>query len=254
MRRRRRRSSEDGGFDRIAADLFAGFLVSVLLLLVIVVLQTVEIRELRRINSVFRRALDSVAEGSSAIELVDGRLVVLAESLFETGSWEINPDDLDAQFGQVRTDLANATERLDSDLDTRWRTTDATAFVEIRVLGHTDCRPYRAGILDNLDLSSLRAVALARYLTQSCVDDSKAYTCCSDGSSLCGADGPSKRLDPTKWVVLPVGRSALEPRELPPELTSEYPTNCADIDERFHERQRRVVVEIVPRLDRLLSE
>jgi hypothetical protein len=251
--RRRSGAGEDDGFGRVTADLFAGFLLAVLMLLVTVVLQTIEIRELRRVNDIFQHALKGVATSSADFEVREGRIVVKAESLFKQSSYEIDHGDADRRFGAARSALVEVLETVAKDLRDAPGGLDASTYVEVRVVGHSDCQPFPpASDFDNMDLSALRGVALVKYLTQPCSGTDDQFVCCSDGSATCSGERPSKRIDPRKWTILPSGRGSYEPRDLSGPEAELYRTSCQAVNPDLLQRQRRVVIELVPRIDKLL--
>lgn len=253
MRWRRAQAHDDS--DRISADLFAGFLISMLVFLVVVVLQTVEIRDLRRINDVFQHALQDVATTSAEFDFRDGRIVVRAQSLFRSGSFKIDQSEADLRFGAARTALVNVLESIKRNLGSVGGGLEATQYVEVRVIGHTDCQPFAENsAFDNMDLSALRGVALAKYLTAPCPGTPGVFECCADEAMPCPAERISRRIDPSVWTVLPSGRGSFEPRDLTVAQRVEYPSNCNDFSENELQSQRRVVIEIVPRIDKIMVE
>lgn len=250
---RRGRSGDDDSFGRVTADLFAGLVVALLMLLVAVVLQTIEIRELRRVNNIFQHALKGVATSSADFEVREGRIVVKAESLFKESSYEINHGDADRRFGAARSALVQVLETVAKDLRDAPGSLDASAYVEVRVVGHSDCQPFPArSDFDNMDLSALRGVALVKYLTQPCSGTADQFACCPDGTTKCTGERSSKRIDPRRWTILPSGRGSYEPRDLNEQESEQYRTACHELDHDLLQRQRRVVIELVPRIDKLL--
>lgn len=255
----------NGIAERVAADLFAGFLISMILLLVVVFLQTIEIQKLRRVKQIFQKALDEIEDTSDQIESKDGKITVDAEALFESGRWVLDPVGTDQAFGGVRTALAQGIEQLDRDLEQTGYGTDSSDYVEVRVVGHADCqhlsrRVDRESTIDNLDLSGLRAASIARYLTEPCAvgpgtTADPEYECCPDGTLDCSTGArTSLRLDPSRWSVMPVSRSSWEPRDVPKRLSDQLPGGCDAWSPDQLQLQRRVVIEVVPRLDRLLGD
>ncbi len=247
----------------VVGDLFSGLMMVMLLILIVVWLQAfveaMEIRRLREIRQIFADAFEAVGQGSAYIE-VDrdrGEIILKAEQLFPSGDWAFSPDSDNLRaFVEARSTVAQVLDRVSDGFERR--DLNAEEFVELRVVGHTDCAPYvdsRSALQDNLDLSVLRAAAVARFLTEPCAGGD--YACCPTGlGTSCDESARTRRVDPHRWQVLPVGRSYFEPRELKPEQREKFDEqHCAealkagDLDLK---RQRRVVIQIVPRLDRLL--
>jgi hypothetical protein len=197
--------------------------------------------------------LKGVAASSADFEVREGRIVVKSESLFKQNSYEIDQNDADRRFGAARTALVDVLETVARDLADSAGNVDAAVYVEVRVVGHSDCQPFPPNSdFDNMDLSALRGVALVKYLTQPCRGTTDQFVCCPDGTATCEGDRNSKRIDPHRWTILPSGRGSYEPRDLSEQEAQLYRTACQELDPDLLQRQRRVVIELVPRIDKLL--
>ncbi|MBU0551455.1 hypothetical protein KKF91_15620 [Myxococcota bacterium] len=264
--------------DRSIADLFAGLSIALLLILVVLLIQalsdTVRANEDRRkaeeykkkmqqmeaVQSIFQTAFSSL-ESDGEIISVDknkGEITLGVQQIFAPGSWKFKPSSENYNtFVKARTKLADLLDDIDHQFKineiARSLKMNAHDHVEILIVGHTDCKLFHRkniGLLDNWDLSTLRAAALARFFTEKC-DDPDNFFCCSNGKNDCPDLEKIKRVDPSKWRVLPAGRSQFEPRS-PSPTPLDYRVRCdGQGDEKWLQEQRRVVIQIVPRLDRV---
>jgi hypothetical protein len=262
---RLRRRADSGLAERAVSDLFAGFMIAMLLLLLVVWLHALfeaeQVKFLRRMANIFQEAFANTISDDDEDIIVDqdrGEIILKAEQLFPSGDWrfEPTPENL-LVFVRIRSKIAGVLEEIDSGFemseDALGR--DARDYVEVRVVGHTDCKPYRTSggaIEDNLDLSTLRAAAVARFLTEPCLDG--GYVCCLDGrQDSCSTDELTKRVS-HEWMLFPMGRSYYEPRELG-ERQSLYDENhCREFTKKQLQDQRRVVIQMVPRLDKFVIQ
>lgn len=267
---------------RSIADVFAGFAVAVLMVLVVLWLQAMadayKIRKLKRIKRIVDDAfLPLVAAGDQDI-VIDkklGIITVKAEKAFATGEWLFLPQKPVLQtFERTRSKLAGVLDRIEAsfgeidDLEL-----DPRDYVEILIVGHTDCVAFqprrrskkhqRVELQDNWDLSVLRAAAIGRFLTEPCPADvaphgqagneglrgagAAQFSCCEAGDASCA----DRRVDP-RWKVLPAGRSYFEPRTLPAGLDPVSTCDKASVSKEWLAQQRRVVIQLVPRIDKIM--
>jgi len=269
--RRRRRTETDASSHSIA-DLFAGVMIALLLILVMLWIQALadayEIHRLKRLQKIFTDAFTSVIPDDDEHIEVDrkkGEITLKGTLPFGTGRFAFAPGSDRARFEHIRTRIA----RLLAEIDNGFRESkftkglDAHDYVEVLVIGHTDCVPFSGRELrHNWDLSAVRAVSLAEFLSEPC-DTPGQWRCCPDGSMNCDASELGDRVD-TEWRVLPAGRGEFEPR-LPEdggEVNQALRKPCREENgfsggvQAFSPdvlgRQRRVVIQIVPRMDKLI--
>ena len=271
-----RRSNESG--ERSLADLFAGVAIALLLILIALWLQAlhdaVEADERRReaeaykermqtmeaVQNIFHVAFEAL-KGDDAIIEVDskkGEFSLKAEQVFAPGRWEFRPSRRDLEtFLATRNQLAEVLEHISREFSenalAKGEKLEAKDYLEVLIVGHTDCKLFKredAGLVDNWDLSVLRAAALARFFTEPCATPGTTL-CCLDGGSECAPEQYSRRIDAAKWRVLPAGRGQYEPQRKVADI--DFRTRCDGLgaDEAWLAEQRRVVIQIVPRLDRL---
>lgn len=263
----RRRHSLGDASSSATADLFIGLMVAVLLILVALWLQTLadvyEIRRLKQIQSIFDQAFEAVIKADDPDLEVDrtrGEITLKADALFSSGRFTFRPGpESRVRFERVRGHIAEILDQIEHGFESsglkELEGLKARDHVDVVVVGHTDCIPFGRGreLRDNWDLSTLRAVSLASFLTEECTaaDDTR---CCSNGSQNCD-DAQKTRRVATSWRILPAGRGALEPRavgaEFKPDLWSQACTERT-VPETIRRYQRRVVIQIVPRMDKLI--
>ena len=251
----RGRGTGHGTFAPVA-DVFAGTMVALLLLLLVVWLEALieanEIRKLRKMQQIFDTAFSTLTSTDPDI-LIDkdtGQITLKARQLFQSGKWTFAWDKDDRiRFERTRGKLAGLLHRIDQDFaDSPFRDEfSAQEHLEVRIIGHTDCESLSAEgwLQDNWDLAVLRAAALARYFTETC--DDGGLECCPDGSDRCEEGERSRRVNP-RWRVLPAGRGKYQPILHNKEEEGTY-EDCDASARELLERQRRVVIEIVPRTD-----
>ena len=93
--RRQRDQSEQG--TQSAADLFAGFMVSLLLILLVVWLEAlneaVQIRKLKQAYQIFVTAFADLGEENDDIQIdpARGEIIMKAQGAFQTGVWRFEP-------------------------------------------------------------------------------------------------------------------------------------------------------------------
>lgn len=246
------------------ADLFVGMMVAVLLILVALWLQTLadvyEIRKLKKLQKIFDDAFASVIdEGDPDIEIdpKKGEITLKADHLFPSGRYRFLPDqDSRKSFVRIRGHIAEILDEIDKGFEQSDVVDGATAaeHVDVVVIGHTDCIPLGKHVLrDNWDLSTVRAVSLANFLTEEC-DAPGTSVCCADGSLDCAPGEVSRRV-PSTWRVIPAGRGELDPRPVDGVLDKglwSKPCTKAEVPESIRQYQRRVVIQIVPRMDKFI--
>lgn len=160
------------------------------------------------------------------------------------------------RFVRIRGHIAEILDEIDKGFEQSDVVDGATAreHVDVVVIGHTDCIPLGKHVLrDNWDLSTLRAVSLASFLTEEC-DAPGTYTCCPDGSLDCSPEDVTRRV-PATWRVIPAGRGETEPRPVDGQFERElWSQRCtkADVPESIRQYQRRVVIQIIPRMDKFI--
>ena len=240
-------------------------MVALVLILVMLWLQSLadvfEIRKLKRIQRIFDDAFaEAIKDDDLDIEVdrKKGEITLKAKMLFSGGDWTFNPTrENRARFARVRTHIADVLDEIQEGFESSdvGREYEAREHVEVLVVGHTDCRPFRSGVLrTNWDLSTMRATSLASFLTEPC-DDPDVWTCCSDGSTDCEPEDLGRRVAPS-WRVLPAGRGQHEPRPGPdgaaPSEALSRPCTSSDFPRELLDEQRRVVIQIVPRLDKII--
>lgn len=279
---RRKRGTVLG--DSSIADLFAGFSIAVLLVLVVLWLEAAseaaKIRKLKLVKRIVDDAFGALAESGDQDIVVDrerGIITVRAEKAFKPAEWQFRPEGATLEtFERTRTKLADVLARIDrsfrnSEIE-QLRALDARDFVDIVIVGHTDCVPFRVAtgrrdqsgkliaLVDNWDLSVLRAAAIGRFLTEPCPGG--GFLCCQSGGLECDLDEMTARIDP-RWNVLPAGRSFFEPRghaptdlspltECPSEARADLAMSAAEALDQWMAHQRRVSLQIVPRMDKIM--
>lgn len=270
---KRRRPATDASSNSIA-DLFAGVMIALLLILVMLWIQALadvyEIHRLKRLQRIFDDAFARVTSGHESDLEVDrkrGEITIKGDLLFDTGRFTFSPGPEDrAQFEHIRSRIAGLLAEIDRGFQESEvaEGLDAREHVEILVIGHTDCVPFSGiELRDNWDLSAMRAVSLAAFLTEPC-DAPGRWMCCPDGSLDCDDRELGHRID-TGWRVLPVGRGESDPRPAEPgaEIDPALRKPCREVGGRLNgglpafpaevlDRQRRVVIQIVPRMDKLI--
>jgi hypothetical protein len=238
-------------------------MIATLLLLLVVWLHALyeaeQVKALRRMAKIFEQAFDRTITATDEDIIVDkqrGEITLKAEQLFTTGDWHFKPtEESRDDFVRIRSKIAALLEEIDRGFrgSRDAKGLDARDHVEVRVIGHTDCQAYlgsSGSIEDNLDLSVLRAAAVARFLTEPCRD--KSYRCCPDGSpNGCSVVDMSLRVS-DEWKVIPMGRSYYEPRQLKKQTERFTEENCGAFSTEELTNQRRVVIQIVPRLDKFV--
>lgn len=262
--------------DTVIGDLFASAMLAVLLLLVIILVQSKyeaqkakdaeldadhkwqEVKVAREVADVYNESLRQI-QHKPGVNIENGRIVLATQHAFEVSQWEFRPTPEERpRFEEARRLLKQSLSDLDRDLmpsliDLPGKPPPSD-FVEVHVVGHTDCQPYPEGSdFDNYDLSALRAAAVVKFLTE-------------EG----GIDG-------SHWTVLPAGRADLEPspevkgkscgdwcqsilsRDFVQSTPGAKGRSCADLTEnekaelkRMMETQRRITLEIVLRLDKIM--
>jgi|JI10StandDraft_1071094.scaffolds.fasta_scaffold736638_2 hypothetical protein len=255
-------SSSGDSPDRTMADLFAGMAVALLVVLVSLWLQALsdaqQIHKLKRLRNIFDSAFGHLGENDQDIQVDKkrGEITLRAEQAFESAEWTFSPQgEQQAVFERARTKLAAVLDDIERGFrdNPEAREYDPKEHVEILVIGHTDCRRFhrpRDGLQDNWDLSVLRAAALARFFTEPC--QGGMSSCCPDGTQNCSLQDKGKRLG-RDWRVLPAGRSQYEPRVDAPGRAIPVDETCdMSADETWLAAQRRVVIQVVPRLDKLM--
>lgn len=242
-------------------------MVALLLILVVIWLEAlqeaVQIRRLKRTQRIFKEAFAGVQSENDDIMIdpVKGEIIMKAKGAFRTGVWDFQPSgEARTRFLSTRSTLSRVLKSIDKKfIDTEGYS--AVDYIEVLVVGHTDCIPFHANLglnrtlRDNWDLSVLRAAALSRFFTEPCSDGT--FECCDDGSDQCEADRRGERIEP-RWRVLPAGRGPFEPTRLMNDVQIKqgeciFNSPSAEISKWLSE-QRRVVVQIVPRMDKLLLQ
>lgn len=111
------------------------------------------VQDLSRYRSDFFGRLRTILEGRADVRVVGDRFVFQSEVLFDAGAAAISPE------GQAElAKLAEAVKQLESEIpeDVNW---------VLRIDGHTDKRPINTvQFPSNWELSSARAIAVAKYL------------------------------------------------------------------------------------------
>ena len=112
-----------------------------------------QVQRLQRYRSDFFGRLREVLGDRSNIRIVGDRFVFQSEVLFPSGSDNLQPGG-EEQLAQVAETLKEIMGEIPDDID--W---------VLRVDGHTDIRPIRAGATfsDNWDLSAARAIAVVKF-------------------------------------------------------------------------------------------
>ncbi len=269
---KRRRTGTDAGSHSIA-DLFAGVMIALLLILVMLWIQALadvyEIHRLKRLQKIFDDAFASVIRDDDQHIEVDrkrGEITLKGTLPFKTRAFAFTPAKHErARFEHTRTRIARLLAEIERGFEESELTEDLDAreHVEILVIGHTDCVPFSGTELrHNWDLSAVRAVSLAEFLSEPC-DTPGLWRCCPDGSLNCDDSELGDRVD-TGWRVLPAGRGEFEPRrpvgggEVDPDLRKPcreengYSGGPRAFSRDELSRHRRVVIQIVPRMDKLI--
>ena len=249
------------------ADLFAGMMVALLLVLVILwlqaLLEAVQMRRVRETALIFEAAFAQLVEEKQEGVGVDdktGEITLDEEVRFAPLEWKKVVSD-DQGLRDARTLIARVLLRIEEGFQNSEAAKEMHPehYVEILVIGHADCRsvPGDFALRNNIDLSALRAATITEFLTRPC-QGTDGWVCCPDGDNSSCRSGCECSIA-SKWTVLPVGRGELEPRNHPDYPELEYP--LADLKKECSEGdfpgplldfQRRVAVQIVPRMDKLL--
>ena len=299
MRRRRRESIPEEEGHHVIGDLFAGFLIAVLLVLLVVLVQTLveaqQIRKLRKINEIVQRSINNITS-NEYVKVESGEIILTEEMLFESARWNVQTHDTTKleKLVNARSELALLLDDVGKELSLEGRSLleahTPEDLLEVHVFGHTDCIPLQYDIPckefgfvgDNIDLSSLRAAAVVRFLTEPCMEPAGGvpmYSCCPPGLEECDSAVMHHSIDPMRWSVVPGGRSFWEPRNLPvgvpyseaycdreelgrgvraaefsaySGVSTDEEVSDALVGEAVLQHQRRVAIRIVPRFDRLL--
>lgn len=248
------------------SDLFAGLAIALLLILVVLWLQALsdadDVRRVRKMAKIFDDAFKSLGKSDEdiTVDLKRGEIILKAEQLFETGRWEFKPT-LESKhvFVRTRTKIAAVLDDIEQGFNKSEvaGSSNPRDYVEIHIIGHTDCRTFffqfkDRKLADNWDLSVLRAAQIARFLTEPC-DQADKHLCCDGGGQTCAPSDKTRRLDPG-WRVLPAGRGPFEPRLSAAEKKryGDRLERCPKEEEELLQRQRRVVIQIVPRIDKFV--
>jgi hypothetical protein len=250
------------------ADLFSGLTIAILLILLVIWIEAlneaIQIRKLKNLQKMFETAFsEEIDRNSNDIEIntEKGEIVMKTQGAFEIGVWVFNPqNEILKSFLNTRHSLANILDKIEENFkkDFAENHLNAKDYVEILVVGHTDCIPFSKNLVDGLklednwDLSVLRATAIARFFSESCMDGS--FTCCEDHSQNCGSHNKQKRIDPRKWKLLPAGRGEYEPTQTQKLLEKINKKECPFQEKDWMALQRRVSIQIVLRTDKLLIQ
>jgi len=241
-------------------------MVALLLVLIVVWLEALQeamqIRRLKRTQKIFTEAFSGIKNEDSDVYIDQerGEIVMKAKGAFETGIWVFNPnEETRNRFISTRATLSRILEKIELKFK-KTENISAIDHIEVLVVGHTDCVPFakypsKSTIKDNWDLSVLRATAIAKFFTEQCNDNS--FYCCDDGSQNCSEDKKRNRIDP-HWRILPAGRGPYEPTRKNDNIAivnGECNIQSTSLEEsEWLQEQRRVVVQIVPRLDKLMIQ